>query len=560
MRDLEGFSVSVIKNAVLGAIVALGLALPGIAAERAIIVLDGSGSMWAQIEGKARITIARETLSSVLSSMPADLELGLMTYGHRERGNCGDIEMLVQPASGTAGAISAAANKINPKGMTPLSDAVRLAAEELRFTEEKATVILITDGLETCEVDPCALGTDLEAQGIDFTTHVLGFGLSDDEGRQVACLAENTGGKYLSAQDGDALVEALTATVAEVAQAEPEPAPEPAPAVLEYNILPTASLAEGGEDYIDNGADLVWSIHKVGPGGEAGAWLKNEYGSGAKISVEPGDYIMRVEFGHAQIEQPITVVDGELLEPHFVLNAGIVTVRAYAAEGENPHPDAQINMNYAGGGSTTGWGEEKFRIPAGEETIIIQLGAATYEETFTLAAGEAITKDIIVGTGIAKVDAVYVEGMDVTDGNMYVRIYKAKKAIDGSREQVSYEYGPGKSHNLPAGDYVALVELDQAKAEVPFSVTVGEATDIVVVLNAGVAAFTVPNSEASRVFGAKAGIDGSRPSYSYEYKAEWQTTLAEGEYVLAVDFKDGSKKEAPFTVTAGERTELTVEP
>jgi Ca-activated chloride channel family protein len=219
LRDLEGFSVSVIKNAVLGAIVALGLALPGIAAERAIIVLDGSGSMWAQIEGKARITIARETLSSVLSSMPDDLELGLMTYGHRERGNCGDIEMLVQPASGTAGAISAAANKINPKGMTPLSDAVRLAAEELRFTEEKATVILITDGLETCEVDPCALGTDLEAQGIDFTTHVLGFGLSDDEGRQVARLAENTGGKYLSAQDGDALVEALTATVAEVAQA-----------------------------------------------------------------------------------------------------------------------------------------------------------------------------------------------------------------------------------------------------------------------------------------------------------------------------------------------------
>jgi hypothetical protein len=210
LRDLEGFSVSVIKNAVLGAIVALGLALPGIAAERAIIVLDGSGSMWAQIEGKARITIARETLSSVLSSMPDDLELGLMTYGHRERGNCGDIEMLVQPASGTAGAISAAANKINPKGMTPLSDAVRLAAEELRFTEEKATVILITDGLETCEVDPCALGTDLEAQGIDFTTHVLGFGLSDDEGRQVARLAENTGGKYLSAQDGDALVEALS--------------------------------------------------------------------------------------------------------------------------------------------------------------------------------------------------------------------------------------------------------------------------------------------------------------------------------------------------------------
>jgi Ca-activated chloride channel family protein len=551
--------VSVIKNAVLGAIVALGLALPGIAAERAIIVLDGSGSMWAQIESKARITIARETLSSVLSSVPDDLELGLMTYGHRERGNCGDIEMLVQPASGTASAISAAANKINPKGMTPLSDSVRLAAEELRFTEEKATVILITDGLETCEVDPCALGTDLEAQGIDFTTHVLGFGLSDEEGRQVACLAENTGGKYLSAQDGDTLVEALTATVAEVVQAEPEPVPAPEPVALDYNILPTVSLSETGPDFEHDGASIVWNIYTVGPGGEPGAWVKTEYGTGAKISVEPGDYIMRAEFGHAISDQPITVVADELLEPHFILNAGIVTVRAYSAEGEPIHRDAQIEMNYPGG-RTTGWGEERFRIPAGEQTMVITLGAATYEETFTLAAGDAITKDIIVGTGIAKVDAVYVEGMDVTDGGLYTRIYKAKKALDGSREQVSYEYGPGKSHNLPAGDYVALVELDQAKAEVPFSVNVGEAIDVVVVLNAGVAAFTVPNSDASRVFGAKAGIDGSRPSYSYEYKAEWQTTLTEGEYVLAVDFKDGSKKEAPFSVTAGERTELTVEP
>ena len=209
----------IIRNFVLGAVAALGLALPAVAAERAIIVLDGSGSMWAQIDGKARITIARETLASVMATLPDDLELGFMTYGHREKGNCADIEMLIEPALGTGPAIVAAAEGINPKGMTPISDAVRLAAEDLRFTEQKATVILITDGLETCEVDPCVLASDLESQGIDFTTHVLGFGLSDEEGQQVACLAENTGGQYLSAADGDALVEALATTVAQVVQA-----------------------------------------------------------------------------------------------------------------------------------------------------------------------------------------------------------------------------------------------------------------------------------------------------------------------------------------------------
>lgn len=547
-----------IKKAMLGALVVLGLALPSSAAERAIIVLDGSGSMWAQIDGKARITIARETLSAVLSELPGDLELGLMTYGHREKGNCGDIQLLVAPAAGTAAAITQAANAINPKGMTPISDAVRLAAEELRFTEEKATVILITDGLETCEVDPCQLASDLEGQGIDFTTHVLGFGLSDEEGQQVACLAENTGGKYLSAQNGEDLVNALTSTVAQVV-AEPEPEPEPQPAVLDYNIAPTASLSEGGPDLKDDRSDLIWSIHEIGPDGQAGVWIKNEYNSGAKLAVEPGEYIMRAEYGAAKVEQTITVVAGELLEPHFVLDAGLVTVRAYGAEGEPVNGDAHLQLAFPGG-ETFGWGEQVFRVPAGEQTLKIDLGQGRYEETFRLAAGEALTKDIVVGVGRAVVDAVYVEGLEVTDTSMHIRIYGAQKAIDGSRREFGYGFGPGSSYDLPAGDYVASVELDAAKAEVPFSVEVGKRVEVVVVLNAGVAVFTAPGTDVARIYGAKVGIDGTRAEFGYEFASEWQTTLSAGDYVFAVEFKTGASKEVPFSVSAGERIEVTAEP
>ncbi|GEM_PF-6955977 len=49
------------------------------------------------------------------------------------------------------------------------------------------------------------------------------------------------------------------------------------------------------------------------------------------------------------------------------------------------------------------------------------------------------------------------------------------------------------------------------------------------------------------------GIDGSRSKHGYEYAPEWQTTLTEGDYVLAVSFKDGFEKEASFTVTADAR-------
>lgn len=228
-----------------------------VAAERAIIVLDGSGSMWGQIDGTPKIGIARKVLGEVLAAVPADLSLGLMAYGHREKGNCADIELILPPAPGTGAAIVAAAEAINPKGKTPLAEAVRQAAEDLKYAEEKATVILITDGLETCSADPCALARELESNGVDFTAHVVGFGLSPEEGRQVACLAEETGGKYIQADNAEALGGALTETVAEVA--EPPPPPE-APA--EVTELPEATLY--APDSIEIGKPLV--VGWEGPG------------------------------------------------------------------------------------------------------------------------------------------------------------------------------------------------------------------------------------------------------------------------------------------------------
>jgi Ca-activated chloride channel family protein len=148
------------------------------AAERTMIVLDASGSMWGQIEGEAKIGIARRVLTEVLGTVPGEVELGLMAYGHRQKGQCGDIETLVAPAQGSASAISNAAEGLSPLGKTPLTASVRRAAEELKYTEDKATVVLITDGVETCEADPCALGRELEKLGVDFTAHVVGFGLS----------------------------------------------------------------------------------------------------------------------------------------------------------------------------------------------------------------------------------------------------------------------------------------------------------------------------------------------------------------------------------------------
>ena len=92
---------------------------------RTIIVLDASGSMWGQIDGKPKLEIARAALAEVLKTIPADTELGLIAYGHRDKGSCDDIETIVAPAKGTAQAISDAAAKMQFLGKTPLTEAVR---------------------------------------------------------------------------------------------------------------------------------------------------------------------------------------------------------------------------------------------------------------------------------------------------------------------------------------------------------------------------------------------------------------------------------------------------
>ena len=47
---------------------------------RTIIVMDGSGSMWGQIDGRPKLEIARETVADVVGKLPADQSLGLIAY------------------------------------------------------------------------------------------------------------------------------------------------------------------------------------------------------------------------------------------------------------------------------------------------------------------------------------------------------------------------------------------------------------------------------------------------------------------------------------------------
>ncbi|MGX5850995.1 vWA domain-containing protein [Mesorhizobium sp. PL10] len=549
-------------RSVAAALLLLSMTSLGFAANKVIIILDASGSMWAQIDGKPKLEIARESLRTVLQSVPADDEIGFMAYGHREKGSCEDIELIVPPQAGSASAISAAADSMKFLGKTPLTAAVKQAAEALKYTEDKATVVLITDGLETCGGDPCALGKELEASGVDFTADVVGFGLTADEGKQIACLADNTGGKYIQASDEKALQEALVETVAAPAPAPaPEPAPAPAPAPEpakpEFNFIPSVVMAEGGDPITDGNA---WEVYKAKPDGTRGESVTTQYNS-YEANLEPGDYVVVARADEAQVEQKVKIEAGQVYKPLFTLNAGTMLIHPRAYQGADISDEAHVDFAFPGG-STTHYGDTKIIVPAGEQKVTVAIGSGSVSETIQLAAGQTVEKDIVVGVGHAVVNAYYTAGGDKADSSgISIQIVKAKKKIDGTREDVAHSYGPDSKFWLPPDDYVAVTALDLATVEQPFSVKAGDVKDLKVTLDAGVLAMSAPGAYSIEVLSSKKDIQGNRKALGLSYGDTWQQTIPAGDYVVVRHMSDeGHDKEMPVTVKAGERSEITVQP
>lgn len=493
-------------------------ALTGIARaadENVIIVLDASGSMWGQIDGVPKIQIAREVMDGVLADLDGKAQIGVMTYGHRRKGDCSDIETLIPVGSVNRSAYMERINALNPKGKTPISASVRMAAEEMRFTEEKATVILVSDGLETCDADPCALATELEQAGVDFTAHVVGFDLKNEDTASLQCLANATGGRYLSADNADELGEAIGTVVAAAPEPEPEPQPEPAagPAKITLNVR----LAEGSERIEDAYAYL----YKVNDDGSRGEEV-DRGASRSPYEVEPG----KVEF-HTKVGAAIgtTVVDvtPETTEVELVLNAGLLKVSASESEGGEANPDAYVyvyeeeaDANGNRNKVTNGNERTVFTLPAGRYYATATIGAATVGDFIEVAAGERSDLNLVLGSGYLQVQGTESEGGEPNDG-VYVHVYEAQTGTDGKRTKVA-NGNQRTVFSIPAGRYFVTGTLGKATVGEEVEVKAGERTNVMLVLASGIMKVSAIPTEGGkpfddayiRIYETEKSLDGSR--------------------------------------------------
>ncbi|MFO1352682.1 MAG: VWA domain-containing protein [Gammaproteobacteria bacterium] len=254
-----------------------------------LFILDGSGSMTAKIDSKPKIAIAKEVMTHLIQELPESVAAGLEVYGHRSKGDCNDIEMMSPVGKNDKASLVRQLQSIEPKGKTPITGAFKLAAEQFKGAEDETTVVLISDGKETCEGDPCALIKDLKAQGVKVRVHVVGFDVSKDERGQLICIAEAGGGKYFTAQNTSQLSGALREVkevVIHKAEVKPESQP-PAKKVIKVGM---------GTIKIPNLKGSVVFVYEQSSGKQIGAI----HDSDKFIQLPAGTY--KLQFGESFLE------------------------------------------------------------------------------------------------------------------------------------------------------------------------------------------------------------------------------------------------------------------
>lgn len=166
---------------------------------RILFVFDASYSMFGQWQSGMKMDLSKKILSEFLDSINGtpNLELAFRAYGHqvplRPQRSCTDTKLEVPFGKNNVVAIKNKLKLINPKGTTPIAYTLEQAAGDFPTTSSNSVrniIILITDGLEECEGDPCAVSLALQSKGVVLKPFVIGIGLDKDYMNTFGCIGK----------------------------------------------------------------------------------------------------------------------------------------------------------------------------------------------------------------------------------------------------------------------------------------------------------------------------------------------------------------------------------
>jgi Ca-activated chloride channel homolog len=299
-----------------------------------VLIVDSSGSMAADLDGRPRLDVAREVIVAEVGTWVEEaVSLGVVAYGHRRAGDCADIETLLPVGKLKQGELADALGRLRARGKTPLSASMIEAAKLL---PEGGSIILVSDGLETCDADPCAVAQSLVTVNVDLRIFVIGFGLTTPELAALQCIADNGGGQLLSADSAKTLGETLVSVGETAAAPAPEPGPvaepvpvarepEPAPPPLPTPVRVTfeAMTAMGPIP-----APVGWTVIR-----SDGQLVYDGAGRGISLDLLPGHHVVRLTGSNVTADVALEVTGPDPLPVPVPISAGHLVAHLVAGEG-----------------------------------------------------------------------------------------------------------------------------------------------------------------------------------------------------------------------------------
>ncbi len=472
----------------------LAMASPAGAADphTVVFVLDGSGSMWANLEGERRNKLAqsRDAILTSLASTTRDARIGLVSFGHR-RGDCNDVEVMVRPESGSGVRIAGALEKHKPSGRGPITLALREAARQLPPAPADATVVLIHDDGDNCQLDPCSAVADLREQNPGTVVHVVSLGARREENLRLSCLPNATGGKHYETVTGVQLIAAVEDAMRTthgrvaapfVALAEPAPpkreaAPAPATEAAKPGLQLTALLTDGGAPVA---SPVRWRVvRRTGTGTTTTAVWEGD-AVAPLLELPTGAYQIEAWLGFVKTSSAIDVVHGRPQVLAVVLRAGVLRLPAPARDAPPELlaalADVVVSVKRIDAEAETMAFQRglvpEITLAPGTYVVALTSGSGRHERTLSIRAGQLWAFDQGLTFGAIELSAVVATGGQKVDRALLSVFQDDPDAPQGRREIWRSAASPA-TVALPAGSYHAVARRGGAEKRERFTIKSG---------------------------------------------------------------------------------------
>ncbi|MFN4930151.1 MAG: vWA domain-containing protein [Bacteroidota bacterium] len=184
---------------------------------RILFVFDCSLSMIGKWESANKMDVSKSILSQTVDSLSQlpNVEIALRMYGHQysvnPKPNCEDTKLEVPFSKGNATAIKNKIKSAVPRGTTPIAYTLEQCGADFPACANcRNIIILITDGVEECNGDPCAVSLALQSRGITLRPFVIGVGLDLNFKKTFECV-----GKYFDAANEKSFKQAMGVIVSQ---------------------------------------------------------------------------------------------------------------------------------------------------------------------------------------------------------------------------------------------------------------------------------------------------------------------------------------------------------